>query len=52
MKRLKRERERRGERGLIRHGRVIAMGLPGETIDKVWRNDADAVAEFFNTYHK
>ncbi len=31
---------------------VIAMGLPGETIDKVWRNDADAVADFFNTYHK
>ena len=28
------------------------MGLPGKTIDKAWRNDADTVAEFFNTYHR
>eukprot|EP00211_Chloroparvula_japonica_P019561 CAMPEP_0119146756 /NCGR_PEP_ID=MMETSP1310-20130426/39367_1 /TAXON_ID=464262 /ORGANISM="Genus nov. species nov., Strain RCC2339" /LENGTH=64 /DNA_ID=CAMNT_0007138669 /DNA_START=22 /DNA_END=216 /DNA_ORIENTATION=- len=27
--------------------RIIAMGIPGDFIDKAWRNDAAALAEFF-----
>jgi hypothetical protein len=28
------------------------MGLPAQTIDIAWRNDAKAVADFLNTYHE
>jgi len=32
--------------------RLIAMGYPGSSVEKAWRNSRDDVARFLTTYHK
>ncbi|ELR12538.1 Proteintyrosine phosphatase [Acanthamoeba castellanii str. Neff] len=31
--------------------RIVAMGLPGAGVEKVWRNELEDVARFFQKYH-
>eukprot|EP01101_Sappina_pedata_P002888 TRINITY_DN13100_c0_g1_i1.p2 TRINITY_DN13100_c0_g1~~TRINITY_DN13100_c0_g1_i1.p2 ORF type:complete len:106 (-),score=11.54 TRINITY_DN13100_c0_g1_i1:580-867(-) len=31
--------------------RIIAMGIPGQNIEKAWRNDIDQVARLFRETH-
>jgi protein-tyrosine phosphatase len=37
--------------GYIIERRLIAMGIPGDKVDKVWRNNASEVADFFRRFH-